>query len=357
MIMEAINNAVSCNCSNDLTTNRSFKASQTQLAAISSTRSLDLDLVTEEGDKVTLSIDTQASAVYAAYGEVDMDDNSFSGQWGEFSGGEYEREVAFSVEGDLNKQERREIRKVIKAINRMMNDFVKGKLDPMASKAQKLQGLETIDSLEVEMSYERQVMVAQQTEVAVSYDRTGGVAPEKRAPVPVVEAPVNKPVEVAKRAEIPKPAEVIQQAQYVKKEAEVVAMDMASEVVTSPAPLDPLKELADRLLEAYQDQAEQWNAFAGEVMDHIRDIFETAVRDFEDHMTGDEADDASDDSSMEEADDWSSAESSIGAAGYSELADLSHNAEFPAVYLGAKIMMIQIGAMVLHRPFPVSGLL
>ncbi len=272
--MEALNNAVSCNCSKDLTANRSFQASQTQLAAISSSRSLDLDLVTEEGDKVTLSIDTQASAIYAAYGSVDMDDEGFSGEWGEFSGGVFEREIELSVQGDLNKQERREIRKVIKTLNRMMNDFVEGRLNPMAAKAQKLQGLETIESLAVDMSFERQVLVAQQTEAAVSYDRTGGVTPEKRTPVHFVEAPIAKQVEV------------------VKKEAEVVAMDMAGEVASSPAPMDPLKELADRLLEAYRDQAAEFNSLAAEILDHVRDIFESAIRGYERPMGGDDADDA-----------------------------------------------------------------
>ncbi len=288
--MEAINNPVSCTCSNDLTTNRSLYASQTQLAAISSSRSLDMDLVTEEGDKVTLSIDTQRSAIYAAYGEVDVDDDGFSGQWGEFSGGTFEREVSFSVEGDLNKQERREIRKVIKTLNRMMNNFVNGKLNPMAAKAQKLQDLETIESMDVEMSYERQVLVAQQTEAAIAYDRTGGVGPEKRVPVHVAGTPLAKQAEVARRIGVAKQAQLMGQAQFVKKEAEVVALDMAAEVASSPAPMDPLKALADRLLEAYRDQAAQWNALAGEVMDHIRDIFEATVSGYEDAMAGDDAD-------------------------------------------------------------------
>ncbi len=254
--METINTAVSCNCSTDLAANRSFQAAQTRLAALSTSRSMDLDLVTEEGDRVTLSIDTQASAIYAAYGEVGMDGDSFSGQWGEFSGGAFERVVAFTVDGDLNKEERREIRKVIKTLNRMMNDFVKGKLNPMVAKARKLEGLETIESLEVEMSYAHQALVAQQTEAATAYDRTGGATPDSYKPLNVVEVPV-------------------------EKEAEVVAMEMAGEVAASPAPLDPMKELADRLLEAYRDRAAAWNALAGQVIDHIRDIFESALGGFE----------------------------------------------------------------------------
>ena len=257
--METHYNAVSCNCPKDLTANRSFQASLTRVAAVSSSRSLDLDLVTEEGDKVTLSIDTRASAVYAAHGKVGMEDDRLHGEWGEFSGGSFEREVVLSVEGDLNRQERREIRKVIKTLTRMMNNFVEGRLNPMMAKAQKLQGFETIERLEVDMSYERRVMVARQTEAAVSYDRIGGAKPDGEKPVRVVESPVKREAEV------------------VKKEAEMVAMEMASEVVSAQSPMDPLKELADRLLRAYRDRAVEMNAFAGRIMDHIRDIFEAAV--------------------------------------------------------------------------------
>jgi hypothetical protein len=256
--MEAIYNTESCRCPKDLSANPSLYASQTRLAAVSSSRSLDMDLVTEEGDKVTLSFDTQASAVYAAHGEVGMDDDGLYGQWGEFSAGTFERQLVFSVEGDLNAEERREIRRVIKTLNRMMNDFVQGRLNPMVSKAQQLQGLETIDHLDVEMSYEHQVLVARQTEAVVAYDRTGEVAPVRAEPVPA-EAP-----------DLP-----------ITKEAEVVAADMAGEVVSARAPMDPLKELADRLLQAYRDRAKEWNALAGRVIDHIRDIFEAEIGGYE----------------------------------------------------------------------------
>ena len=252
--MEAIQNTISSSCPNELSASRSLYASRTQLAAVTSSQSMDLELMTEEGDKVTLSIDAQALAVYAAHGAVVADDDALYGQWGEFSGGAFEREVDFTVEGDLNKQERREIRKVIRTLNRMMNDFVQDRLNPMISKARQLQGLKTIDSLEVEMSYERQVLIAQQAEVAVAYDRTGEVAAASAAPVSV------------ESVDLP-----------IVKEAEVVATDMAGEVVSARPPLDPLKELADRLLQAYRDRSDEWGPLAGRMIDHIHDVFHAIV--------------------------------------------------------------------------------
>ncbi|MEJ2153882.1 MAG: hypothetical protein P8X96_00950 [Desulfobacteraceae bacterium] len=267
--MEAIQNAVSCSCPNDLSASRSLYACQTQLAAVTSSQSMDLELLTEEGDKVTLSIDAQASAVYAAHGAVVADDDELYGQWGEFSGGAFEREVDVTVDGDLNQQERREIRKVIRTLNRIMNDFVQDRLNPMISKARQLQGLKTIDSLEVEMSYERQVLIAQQAEAAVAYDRTGEVAAASAAPGSM------------ESVDLP-----------IVKEAEVVAADMAGEVVSARTPLDPLKELADRLLQAYHDRSEEWNPLAGRVIDHIHDVFHAIVGGTEEALERDTNDSA-----------------------------------------------------------------
>lgn len=260
--METVNNTVTPYYPQESDLSRSFQASRTQLAAFTSSRSLDLDLVTEEGDKVTLSIDAQASAIYGAQGEAGMNDESLYAQWGEFSSGQFEREVSLTVEGDLNKQERREIRKVIRTINRMMHNFVQGKLNPMMAKAQKLQGLETIGSLSVEMSYERQVLVAQQTQAAVTYDPSGEVAGGAAITDLVPQRPVMG------RPTLDGPA---------LDAAETVAQDMAKAVAFAPAPADPLRALADRLLQAYADRAAEWNPVGGRILDHIREVFEKAV--------------------------------------------------------------------------------
>jgi hypothetical protein len=250
--MEFVNSALTNNYLMESAVNRTLDASRTQMAAITSTRSLDMSLVTDEGDKVTFSMDAQASAIYAAHSQAAMDDESLYAQWGEFSAGRFDRWMTLSVEGDLNKQERREIRKVMKTINRMMKQFVQGKLHPMMAKAEKLQGLESIDSLEVDMSYERQMIVAQQTRAAVSYDRSGQMAPMMRAPSAVA-------------------------VFAIKNEASALAEDLAKEVVRGQAPTDRLKELADRLLKAYRDREAAWNPTGGHVLDHTRELFDAAV--------------------------------------------------------------------------------
>ncbi|MGD9246358.1 MAG: hypothetical protein PVI60_00285 [Desulfobacteraceae bacterium] len=169
------------------------------------------------------------------------------------SQGAFEGEISIAVEGDLNKQERREIGKVIQTIDRMMGHFVQGELNPMMVKAHKLQGLETVDSLVMEISYERRVLVAQQNQAAVSYDQTGEVAPIKFiASGNLFESPITE-------------------------QARAVAEDMAKEVRKAQAPLDPMMALADGLLKTCRDQAFQKSPMGGRIIDHIRDIFENAV--------------------------------------------------------------------------------
>ncbi len=257
--MESVSNPLTSCCPREPAVNRSIAASRTQLAAMSDSRSLDLNLVTAEGDKVTLSIDTQTSAVYGSYGQVSMEDEKgFASQWGEFSAGQYEREMTITIEGDLNRQERKEIRKVLKTLNKMMHNFVEGKVKPMMAKAGKLNGLKTIDSLEVHMAYERQTLVAQQTQVAVTYDQNGGALDAPPAMNPI--------------SEIPAPPE-----SSLKQASESLAREMAREAASAKAALEKVVELVDRLFDNHRHGARKWNPMGARIIDNVRDLFKSAL--------------------------------------------------------------------------------
>jgi len=235
------------------TAQRSAQVSQFQMAAVSDSQWLDLSLMTKEGDKVTLSVDAKASALYAAFGEAQAsDDGEVYARWAELSTGQYEREVTMTVEGDLNRAERREIRNVLKTINKMMKNFMQDKLGPMMTKAGRLQSLHTIDTLQVSMAYEHQVVVAQESQAAISYDRYGEASQGSAASGNGTELPL-------------------------KAESESLATNMAQAVTAADAPADPLREMADELLKAYREQAARWNPLGGHIMDRIRNLFNAAV--------------------------------------------------------------------------------
>jgi hypothetical protein len=252
--METINSFTpSCTCK-DPATQFSAQANRTQLTAMTSSRSIDLDLVTEDGDKVTLSIDAKASALYMSSGEVQVDEDGLLAQWSELGVGQFERETVLTVEGDLNRKERREIRKVIKTIDKMMKNFVDGKLDPMMAKAQKLGRLETIDSLQLSMAYERQVVVAQQSQASATYNQFG-----QSPSVPALE----------------KESPSLQLA----SEARSLARDMAREVAAAPDCREPILEMTEQLFTAHRRRARRAGPMGGRIMDHIRDLFKAAVDD------------------------------------------------------------------------------
>ena len=234
------------------TASRSLQVSQLQLAAVNSSQSIDLALMTKEGDKVTLSIDARTSALYAAFGEAESGGgDDYSARFGELSISQADREVTLTVQGDLNKDERREIRKVIRTIDKMMRDFVEGDLGAVAGKADKLQRLETIDNLELSMAYERQEVVAQQRQTTVAYDQNGAAAPDQASTAP-------------------------SSGGSLKDRCESLARQMAREVSASQAPADPIRRLVTGLFKTYRRQAEHRHPLGGRIMDHLQHLFEAA---------------------------------------------------------------------------------
>lgn len=247
-IMEISNYTPSPSCCQEKGGNVAFSASETRIASISESQSLDMSLVTAEGDKVTLSYDAYAAAIYAQHGQVEAEGNYLGVQWTEFSAGQYERELMISVEGDLNDQEREEIREALKTIGHMLRKFVQGHMEPMMAKAGELADLETIASLDVSMAYERQVVTAKQTDMALAYDRNGVELDRPMSPVELGQGPLEAETE-----------------SLVKGMAEV-----AREV---RAPRDHMLQMIERMLTKHRKDMVHKHALGGDLFDHIKERF------------------------------------------------------------------------------------
>jgi hypothetical protein len=251
--METVNGTSAVYFPVESTASRSQQISQLQLAAVNSSQSIDLALTTKEGDKVTLSIDAQASALYAAFGEAESGDgDGYNARFGELSIEEADREVTLTVQGDLNKDERREIRKVIKTIDKMMREFVEGDLGALMGKADKLQGLRTVDNLELSMAYERQEVVAQQRQALVAYDQSGAAVPDQAAAGQSSDG-------------------------SLKDRCESLASRMAQEVSAAKAPADFIRRLMAGMFKSHRRQAVRHHPLGGRIMDHLQHLFQAAV--------------------------------------------------------------------------------
>jgi hypothetical protein len=251
--MESVNGTTAAYVPAESGANRSLQVAQLQLAAVSSSQSIDLALMTKEGDKVTLSIDAQASALYAAFGEVESGGgDELDVRFGELSISQADRDVTLTVQGDLNKDERREIGRVIRTIDKMMRNFVEGDLGALMDKAEKLQGLKTVDNLELSLAYQRQEVVAQQRQATIGYDQNGVAAP-------------------------PQAASCQPSGWSLKDQCESLARQMAREVSAARAPEDAIRQMVAGLFKTYRRQAVHHHPQGGRIMDHIQRLFEAAV--------------------------------------------------------------------------------
>jgi predicted RNase H-related nuclease YkuK (DUF458 family) len=121
----------------------------------------DVTILTLEGDRVTLSSSSQSQATYIAYDSLALSKGRLTRLQGEIFGLNTNDELSISVDGDLNKQELKDIAKAIKAIGTIIRDFLYGNIGYAVAKALKIIGLESIVSLEASMQCEQTVSLGQ----------------------------------------------------------------------------------------------------------------------------------------------------------------------------------------------------
>ncbi len=208
---------------------RSYQADQSKAASISLSQSTDLTIETDEGDVVTLSMDKWLDATYSSNSSLTYgSDGSFSMSKQEHFDLSAGKEFTMEVEGDLNKEELKDIRKAVRAIRKIMKDFLSGNLDKMAKHAGRLDNLDTISGVDAEFSYEKQVSVASSTAVEVEIEQ------------PVYEAALPEQVE--------KPSPIDRLTQRVDE----ITDEMAELVKHSGARRRPLLKTIEDLFAAYR---------------------------------------------------------------------------------------------------------
>ena len=142
--------------------------SSTQTIQGSERQDVALSITTKDGDTITLSLASNYDSIY-------QDDQKY-GQGKAMESTMYsttsQRQFTMTVEGNLDEQERMEVDKVVKTVDQMLNNFVNGRLKPMMAQADKLSDLDTIGDLSLKMSYSRDILVAEHTQVTAGFDPT-----------------------------------------------------------------------------------------------------------------------------------------------------------------------------------------
>lgn len=149
----------------------------------------DITIFTEDGDRVTITSNQQSQASYSKYSAIthqsnytDLDNMAvdqnrytlFQDERFEF---ENSRSFSISVDGDLNEQELKDIRKTIKAIDKIMTDILNGgDLTQGVVEAIQLVSLDSISGITANYKYEKAISVEKLESEAVStYNREGQI--------------------------------------------------------------------------------------------------------------------------------------------------------------------------------------
>ncbi|GEM_PF-1472421 len=181
---------------NPLLSNReSSNKTQSSSAALQVRQSSDITLFTEEGDKVTLSSASRFEAGYAIYSSQGVIDGKASQVDAEAFSVSKASVFELSVEGDLNKQELKDIEKALKTIEKLTTDFFSGNTDKAVDRASRIAKLDSIASFEAVLQYSKSLSAkAAVTETAPAQPEISPqtppldsfVAPPEALPLPEV---------------------------------------------------------------------------------------------------------------------------------------------------------------------------
>jgi hypothetical protein len=144
-----------------------YEYSRLNLAAVSREQSVDITFVTKEGDKVTLSADSSLKAAYATYDNQAQIKGVYAESTGRLNSVAVEREFTIGVEGDLNDQEKKEIKKVLRQIFKMMKNFLSGQKGNPATSTVKDIELDTLANVEAKFEVKQSVLQVNHTSAEV----------------------------------------------------------------------------------------------------------------------------------------------------------------------------------------------
>jgi hypothetical protein len=140
-----------------------YGATRTRLLSTTSQKSMDIALVTAEGDKVTISAKSALQAGIASYdyrGRLNGNDVSLQGRALQVSS---ENSFALSVEGDLSQDELDDIQTLMGNLEKLGADFFSRPLeDSLAQVLSVGDGLDSIASFDAHLHFSRQVTMAQE---------------------------------------------------------------------------------------------------------------------------------------------------------------------------------------------------
>jgi hypothetical protein len=133
-----------------------------------SSTTANLTVVTAEGDKVTISQKSEAHLAYGTYnflGQSDGQTISLLEKSVEF---DHRSRLQVSVEGDLSQEERADLDKLVKKIDKVVRKFLQGDVEGALAKALKINNLGSLSSVDLAVNHTESLTVARRQTVQIS---------------------------------------------------------------------------------------------------------------------------------------------------------------------------------------------
>jgi hypothetical protein len=105
-------------------TQTSYPSSRLNRLDVSEEQQADFDIVTAEGDRVSLSSDYSAAASLTTYAHMAISDSGFRHIEAQMLNFQMEQDIAVTVEGDLNPQELADIKSLLSDLGAMFKEFL-----------------------------------------------------------------------------------------------------------------------------------------------------------------------------------------------------------------------------------------
>lgn len=248
----------------------SYSGRQSTQVSASQQQNKDITIFTEEGDKVTISYDQQSQAFYSncsgfshqkisgSYDNYAIDGNKYAMFQDEKFEYDNSRYFSMSVDGDLNEQELKDVRKTIRKIDKIMTNLLNGgDISEGVAKALKLVNLDSISGLTANYSYENAISIEQTTVEEVStYSKEGlaeNVTPVINNEFDYIKNLIDEMVKSVRNSGV-KPSKTINP---IKKVFSHLLKDLSEKKHQNQPKIDLARQIEEKLIEKIKQMPEQ----------------------------------------------------------------------------------------------------
>jgi len=134
-------------------TQASYQSSRLNWLSVSEEQQADFDIVTAEGDKVTLSSDYRAVATLATYEHLAFSDSGYRHIEAQMLDFQMGQDIAVTVEGDLNAQELADIKSLLSDLGAMFKEFLTSGGQPPPGVDEDFASFSSLKSVQAQFEY------------------------------------------------------------------------------------------------------------------------------------------------------------------------------------------------------------